>query len=60
MIRANKAIASIIYYEEVIGASILNVLSHLHRELDARVWATRYAPRLCSVVEPLTENLLEL
>ena len=36
------------------------MLCHLHCELNARVWATGYTPRLGSIIEALAKDLLEL
>ena len=38
---------------------MLNELCHLHGELGDWIWATGYAPRLGTIVETFSEDLLE-
>lgn len=59
MIRANEAVACVIDDQEVIRSCEFNEWSHLHGELGDWVRATGYAPRLGTVIETLTEDLLK-
>ena len=59
MIRANEAVAGIIDDQQVIRSRMFNELSDLHGEFGERVRATGYTPGLGTIIETLTEDLLQ-
>lgn len=59
MIRTNEAVSSVVDDQKMIRSRMFNELCHLHGELGDWVRATGYAPRLGTVIESLTEDLLE-